>query len=110
MAEKKIGFIGLGTMGGAMCGHLQDAGLPVTVWARSTDKAGAALSAGAAWAESPAQLAEMTDVLILCVSNDDAVEEIVFRQRRCRRRQRSEQVLVDHSSIHPVTTREWSRS
>ena len=109
MAEKKIGFIGLGTMGGAMCGHLQDAGLPVTVWARSTDKAGAALSAGAAWAESPAQLAEMTDVLILCVSNDDAVEEIVFGSGGVAAASGQNKVMVDHSSIHPVTTREWSR-
>jgi len=108
MAEKKIGFIGLGIMGGAMCGHLQDAGLPVSVWARSREKAGATLSAGADWAVSPAQLAEMTDVLILCVSNDDAVEEIVFGRGGVAEAVGQNKVLVDHSSIHPVTTREWS--
>jgi 3-hydroxyisobutyrate dehydrogenase len=109
MAEKNIGFIGLGTMGGAMCGHLQAAGLPVTVWARSPDKAGAALAAGAAWADSPAQLAERTDVLILCVSNDDAVEEIVFAAGGIADADGRTKVLVDHSSIDPVTTREWSQ-
>ena len=109
MAQKKIGFIGLGTMGGAMCRYLQDAGLPVAVWARSPDKAGAALAAGAAWADSPAQLTEMTGVLILCVTNDDAVEEIIFGRDGAAEAGGQNKVLVDHSSIHPVTTREWSR-
>lgn len=108
MAERIIGFIGLGTMGGAMCSHLQEAGLPVTVWARSADKAAAALATGAAWADTPAQLAEMTDVLILCVTNDDAVEEIVFGNHGVIEAGGYNKVLVDHSSIHPVTTREWS--
>jgi 3-hydroxyisobutyrate dehydrogenase len=109
MAEQKIGFIGLGTMGGAMCGHLLAAGLPVTVWARSRQKAGAVLDAGAARADSPAQLADMTDILILCVTNDDAVEEIVFGTAGIAKTAGQKKVLIDHSSIHPVTTREWSQ-
>ena len=32
MSHPAIGFIGLGTMGGAMCRHVIEAGFPVTVW------------------------------------------------------------------------------
>lgn len=108
MAQLKVGFIGLGTMGGAMCGHLISAGLPVTVWARAKDRAQDALDAGAGWAVSPAALAEAVDIIILCVSNDDAVEEIVFGTDGITGAGGQGKILVDHSSIHPVTTREWA--
>lgn len=95
-------------MGGAMCGHLISAGLPVTVWARAKDRAQDALDAGAGWAVSPAALAEAVDIIILCVSNDDAVEEIVFGTDGITGAGGQGKILVDHSSIHPVTTREWA--
>lgn len=95
-------------MGGAMCGHLISAGLPVTVLARAKDMAQDALDAGAGWAVSPAALAEAVDIIILCVSNDDAVEEIVFGTDGITGAGGQGKILVDHSSIHPVTTREWA--
>ncbi|CAN0574423.1 unnamed protein product, partial [Laminaria digitata] len=78
MTELKAGFIGLGTMGGAMCGHLVRGGVPTTVWARSKDKAQALLTAGADWADTPRELASKCDVLMMCVSDDAAVEQVVF--------------------------------
>lgn len=108
MEERKVGFIGLGTMGGAMCRHLISAGVPVTVWARAKDKATAMLEAGAGWADSPAGLAATVDVIVLCVTNDDAVERIVFGPDGIAETTGEEKILVDHSSIHPVATREWS--
>lgn len=108
MAQLNVGFIGLGTMGGAMCGHLIAAGLPVTVWARARERAQGLLDAGAHWADSPAALAEIVDIIVLCVSNDDAVEEIVFGADGISSAGGQAKILVDHSSIHPVTTREWA--
>lgn len=108
MGKMKVGFIGLGTMGGAMCGHLIAAGLLVTVWARTRDRAQARLDAGAGWADSPAALAATVDIVVLCVSNDAAVEEIVFGAQGIADAAGQGRILVDHSSIHPVTTREWA--
>lgn len=108
MDDQKIGFIGLGTMGGAMCDHVLATGQRVSVWARSKDKAAYLLDGGAGWAETPAALADICDVVVLCVSNDDAVEEIVFGPDGIGAAAGQGKILVDHSSIHPVTTREWS--
>ena len=47
MANPKIGFIGLGTMGMPMVLNLLDAGHAVTVWGRTPSKLEAALDAGA---------------------------------------------------------------
>jgi len=108
MTKLKAGFIGLGTMGAAMCGHLIAAGIPTTVWARSKDKARALLTAGSGWAESPKDLAEKCDFVILCVSNDDAVGDVVFGENGIAAAREGAQILVDHSSIHPITTRDWA--
>ena len=108
MTELRAGFIGLGTMGGPMCGHLMAAGIPTTVWARSKDKAQVQLTAGADWADSPRKLAERCDVVMLCVSNDDAVADVVFGVNGIAAALNGARVLVDHSSIHPMTTRDWA--
>lgn len=108
MSAQRIGFIGLGTMGGAMCGHVLKAGLPVSVWARSKDKAADLLNQGASWCDTPAALADLNDVIVLCVSNDDAVGEVVFGTGGIVESAGSGKILLDHSSIHPVTTREWA--
>lgn len=108
MTELKAGFIGLGTMGGSMCHHLIKAGVPTTVWARSKDKAQSLLAEGADWAASPGELSESCDVVILCVSNDDAVGEVVFGENGIAAASDTARVLIDHSSIHPMTTRDWA--
>lgn len=108
MTKLTAGFIGLGTMGGAMCGHLITAGVATTVWARRKDKAQDLLTSGAAWAESPKDLAEKCDVVFLCVSNDDAVRDVVFGDNGIAAATCGAKILVDHSSIHPMTTRDWA--
>lgn len=109
MTGPTIGFIGLGTMGGAMCGHLISAGFPMTVWARVKARAMPPLDAGAGWADSPRKLAEQVDVIVLCVSNDAAVEEIVFGEKGIASANGDGKILVDHSTIHPMKTREWAQ-
>lgn len=108
MAKPSVGFIGLGTMGGAMCGHLIADGFPVSVWARSRGKAQAQLDAGAGWAESPAMLAGKCDIVVLCVSDDAAVESVVFGTDGISSGPGAGKLLIDHSTIHPMATREWA--
>ncbi len=54
---ERIGFVGLGTMGAAMAGHLLRAGHPLTVWNRTLARAADLASAGASVAPTPAALA-----------------------------------------------------
>ena len=78
MAEDRLGFIGLGTMGMPMSLNILDAGKALTVWGRNREKLQDALGAGATWAQSPKAMAESCDVIFLCVFDTAAVEEVVF--------------------------------
>ncbi|MCW2284697.1 3-hydroxyisobutyrate dehydrogenase-like beta-hydroxyacid dehydrogenase [Rhodoblastus acidophilus] len=75
----KIGFIGLGNMGGAIAGHLVAAGHEVTVWNRSADKAAPLVERGARQAATPAEAAE-GDIVFTMLANDQAVERVVFAE------------------------------
>ena len=72
---KKIGFIGLGLMGGAMVSRLQDKGYPVSVLGNhdrtQIDKA---LARGASEAANAKSLADACDIVMLCMSTSDHVE------------------------------------
>lgn len=73
----RIGFIGLGQMGGAIAANLLKAGHEVTVWNRSTDKADALVDAGAARAARPVDAAQ-GDLVMTMLADDRAVEDVVF--------------------------------
>jgi 3-hydroxyisobutyrate dehydrogenase len=73
----RIGFIGLGAMGLPMAGHLIGAGHEVTVASRSRGPIDAALALGARDGQTPLQVAEASEVIILCVPNSPQVVEVV---------------------------------
>lgn len=68
----KIGFIGLGNVGGKLAGSLVRNGFDVTV--RDLDEAAAQplLDQGATWADSPAEMAAACDIVITCLPNPAA--------------------------------------
>lgn len=75
MTQPKIGFIGLGLMGSAMVGRLQDKGYSVTALA-NRDRTGidAAIARGAAEAANGKEVAEASDIVMLCMGTSDHVE------------------------------------
>jgi 3-hydroxyisobutyrate dehydrogenase len=75
-AEVRIGWIGTGVMGASMCGHLLDAGHPVTVSTRSPEKATNLLDRGAAWADTPAEVAATSDMTFAIVGFPSDVREV----------------------------------
>ena len=75
---------------------------------RSQDRATRHLEAGANWAQSPAELAKSSDIVVLCVSNDAAVEDVVFGDSGIGAGGASGKILIDHSTIHPESTRDWA--
>ncbi len=75
MTKPKIGFIGLGLMGAAMVGRLQDQGYDLTVIAnRSRDAVDKAVSRGATEVKTAKALAEASDIVMLCVDTSNSVE------------------------------------
>jgi 2-hydroxy-3-oxopropionate reductase len=75
MSNPKIGFIGLGLMGGAMVGRLQDQGYGLTVLGnRDRTHLDKALARGATEAASGKAVAEASDIVMLCMGTSDHVE------------------------------------
>ncbi|HUI95076.1 MAG TPA: NAD(P)-dependent oxidoreductase [Xanthobacteraceae bacterium] len=71
-----IGVAGLGRMGAAMAARLIEVGHGLTVWNRSAAKAQPLLDAGAKRAETPAALASAVEVVITCLTDADAIEQV----------------------------------
>jgi 3-hydroxyisobutyrate dehydrogenase len=73
----RIGFMGIGIMGGSMAGHLQAAGHPLTIANRSRGpRVQALLDAGAQWAGTPAALAAGSDIVITILGFPQDVEDV----------------------------------
>ncbi len=100
-----LGWIGMGEIGTPMALQLLGAGHRVVVWGRTASRLTPALDAGATAAASAAELAAQCEAVLLCVTDGDAVEEVVFGPRGVAEGARRGSLIVDHSTIHPETTR-----
>lgn len=105
MSTVRIGFIGLGLMGMPMCQRLLAAGVDLTVWNRSLGKSDTLQQQGAKIASSPSDLAANTDIILLCVTDTAAVEQVIFANQGVVHGAHPGQILVDFSSIDPEHTR-----
>lgn len=102
-----IAFIGLGTMGYPMAGHLAHAGLTVTVFNRTTAKADAWCSEfGGIKSSSPANSAKNADIVLICVGNDDDLREVVAGPEGVLGSLKPGALLVDHSTVSASVSRE----
>jgi 3-hydroxyisobutyrate dehydrogenase-like beta-hydroxyacid dehydrogenase len=77
---KHLAFIGLGNMGSGMARRLLDSGFTVTVFNRTAEKAAPLVAAGATLATSAAEAAAGKDVVLLSLSDESAVEKVLFGQ------------------------------
>jgi 3-hydroxyisobutyrate dehydrogenase len=102
----KIGFVGLGVMGGPMAGHLAKAGHEMTVFNRSPAKAEAwaAVAAGRVCG-SVAETAKDRELLVLCVGNDDDVRSVVGEALEALPQGA---VVVDHTTTSARIAREMA--
>jgi 2-hydroxy-3-oxopropionate reductase len=96
-----IGFIGLGTMGTPMVRRLLKGGYTVSVWARRPAAIAALADAGVRVADSPADVAAHSDIVMTMVTDTKAVEDVVLGERGIARGARPGSVVVDHSTIAP---------
>lgn len=101
-----IGFIGMGLMGVPMAGRLAAAGHSVVVWNRSPGKCSSAIAAGCIEVASIAELADRSRYIVVCVSNTDAVSQVVLADGGLASVTNGHgKIVIDCSSIDPVVTR-----
>lgn len=75
--KPRVGFIGLGNMGGAAARNIQRAGYALVVHDLRREAAQGLLDRGAVWAESPAQVLSQVDIVVTMVFGPAQVEEVV---------------------------------
>ena len=101
---KTISYLGLGTMGSGMAFNLLKAGYQLTVWNRSAEKCKPFARKGARVADTPADAARDVDLVIYMLSNDQAVEEVVFGSKGILGGIKEGQIAIDMSTVLPATS------
>ena len=102
----KIGFVGLGHMGGNMAARFLAAGY--TVYGESRDRGDAEelVQEGLHWRDTPREIAEAVDVLITSVPDDDVLESVASGQDGILAGITTPKIWVDMSTVSPRASRE----
>ena len=74
--DTKLGFVGLGHMGGNMAARLLAAGYTVYGEAQSRAGAESLLEQGLQWRDSPQMVAEAADIIFTSLPNDEVIEQV----------------------------------
>ena len=103
---KAIGFIGLGVMGFPMAGHLSKQN-KISVFNRTKTKSEIwSNTYNGKICNSPAELAKVSDVIILCVGNDNDVREIITGDQGLLDNLKTESIIVDHTTTSANLSKE----
>ena len=102
-----IGFIGLGIMGKPMASKLIEGGHTLYLQTRSgvPDELTAA---GGTACETPKEVAQKADVIIIMVPDTPDVEKVLFGDNGVAEGLSKGKIVVDMSSISPIATREFA--
>lgn len=101
----KVGVIGLGRMGMPMSQRLLEAGFHLTVHNRSRPKVAEIAGMGGFEAASAAEVSDVSDVVLTCLPDVRTVETVFLDHDGIVSVARPGQVLVDHSTVGPSTSR-----
>ena len=104
----RIGFIGLGIMGAPMAGHLIAGGHTLASSLNRSPAAPELLDAGLEVLESPREVAEGAEVIILMVPDTPDVETVLFGADGVADGLAPGKLVIDMSSISPIATREFA--
>ena len=100
-----IGFIGLGIMGRPMALNLINAGHSVSVHARRPAMMTSLTDAGATACNTSADVASNADIIFICVSDTQDVEQVILGDEGILKTIKKDSVVVDMSTISPSATR-----
>ena len=101
MSDQRIGFIGLGNMGGGMASRLAESGYEIAVFNRSREKSEAVGELGARVADSAADAARDADVLMLSLADQNVVTSMLFGRATALESLRQGAHVVDMSTVTP---------
>jgi 3-hydroxyisobutyrate dehydrogenase len=104
MKRLKIGWIGLGTMGIPMANSLIKSGYELTVFNRNADKTQSLQEQGAAVSESPAALIAQVDIIIVMVTDDNAIKEIFQGESGLLSAQARGKTIINMSTVSPAVS------
>ena len=105
MTKPIIGFIGLGLMGGNMVECLQKNGFEPIVMDLNKEAVAAVVSRGATEATSAKELAEASDIIMLCLTTSAVVEKLVYAEDGILAGIKEGSVLIDFGTSIPASTR-----
>jgi 3-hydroxyisobutyrate dehydrogenase len=104
-----IGYIGVGLMGLPMAKRLVSLGYAVHAYDIAPDRVAAAREAGARAPSSPADAVRGSDLVLLNLPTNEAVEEAVFGENGVASAVRPPQLVIDFSTIRVDTCRAFAR-
>jgi 3-hydroxyisobutyrate dehydrogenase-like beta-hydroxyacid dehydrogenase len=102
----RVGFIGLGDMGGAIATRVIAAGFPMVLWARRREALDEFAGPGVEIAATPAELAAQVDLVGVCVWSDADVRAVLEGDDGVLAGCRPGTIVAVHSTIQPATCRE----
>lgn len=103
--QLRVGFSGLGRMGRPMAANLLRAGFTLVVHNRSRGAVDALTAKGARAADRPEQVAAASDVVLTCLPDPRAVEEVYLGSHGLVGAARNGHIFVDTSTVGPDTSR-----
>jgi 3-hydroxyisobutyrate dehydrogenase-like beta-hydroxyacid dehydrogenase len=101
----KIGFVGLGRMGGNMAARFLAAGYPVFGEQRQRADADGLVEAGLKWCETPREVAELADVVFTSLPDDAVLELVASGDDGILAGLSAGKVWVDMSTVSPRVSR-----
>src|SRR6266852_7906666 len=105
----KLGFIGLGNMGKRIARRLLEHGHQVLVYDRDVAKADAIAAQGGVVAKNILELAGSADVILSCLTNDEAVQSVFAGPAGMFAEARPGTIVLEMSTISPESSRELHR-
>src|SRR5213592_4036296 len=102
----RIGFVGLGHMGGTMAARFLSAGYPVYGEERNRAHAQALVRDGLQWRDTPREVAEATDILFTSVPDDGVLEAVASGPDGILAGLAADKIWVDVSTVSPRASRE----
>ena len=106
----KVGFIGLGVMGGPMALNILKGGHQLTVYDRSADALARLTAAGAKAAASPSEVAAASDIVVTMLPEPQPVEQVVLGSDGIAAGMQQGGLVIDMRSIDPVTSQRVGRA
>src|SRR5205809_3739969 len=102
----RVGFIGLGNVGAPMAGFVVGAGFSLVVHDLRREAAAPLLDRGAAWADSPSDVAAQCDVIGICVPGPPEMQAVTRGAGGILEGVKPGSVVIDHTTNAPGVVRD----